>query len=135
MNGWKLVPVEPTNKMAIAGAAIWGFVPEKAVPVYKAMLAAAPSPPADPRDDYYDKPCHSDPGRARPANAAALAEKDAEIERLKAALRAIVEMQDKTLLGGADCRNEEHAHQVGANKAFQQCADMASQALRGDSHD
>jgi hypothetical protein len=50
MDGWKLVPVEPTNKMAIAGAAIWGFDHEKAVPVYKAMLAAAPEPPADERD-------------------------------------------------------------------------------------
>jgi hypothetical protein len=44
MTEWKLVPVEPTQAMVIAGAAIWGFDDEKAVPVYKAMLAASLGP-------------------------------------------------------------------------------------------
>jgi len=91
---WKLVPVEPTEDMLYLGgdaqAQSIGSYGEPGC-VYRAMLAAAPEPPADPMDDYYAKPCHSDPGRARPANAAALAEKDAEIAALRADKAALLE--------------------------------------------
>jgi hypothetical protein len=53
-------------------------------------------------DDYYAKPCHFDPGRARPANAAALVEKDAEIAALKAEVERLT-----TLLAIADASIEE----------------------------
>jgi len=33
-------------------------------------------------EDYFNESCHSDPGGARPANAVALAKRNAEIERL-----------------------------------------------------
>jgi hypothetical protein len=48
---WKLVPVKPTDEMLDAAD-----VPARVHPdayfraVYRAMLAAAPEPPADPRD-------------------------------------------------------------------------------------
>lgn len=48
---------------------------------------------------------------------------------LIAALETIAEMGNKTLIApsmGEDC---DHAHQVGANKAFGQAADIATRAL------
>jgi hypothetical protein len=51
MSEWKLVPVRPTDEMLDAAD-----VPARVHPdayfraVYRAMLAAAPEPPADPRD-------------------------------------------------------------------------------------
>jgi hypothetical protein len=51
MTGWKLVPVKPTDEMLDAAD-----VPARVHPdayfraVYRAMLAAAPEPPADERD-------------------------------------------------------------------------------------
>jgi cell division protein FtsB len=56
-----------------------------------------------------------------------------DIERLQNKLRAIYQMEGRTLLGGSDCRDKEHAHQVGAHLAFNQCADMARGVLRGES--
>lgn len=43
--GWKLVPEEPTSEMIFAGVTTVGTVAISGVPVWQAMLTAAPSPP------------------------------------------------------------------------------------------
>ena len=51
---YKWVPVEPTREMIDAGLALDGGdddLLQAYDAVYKAMLAAAPSPPQDPRDE------------------------------------------------------------------------------------
>jgi hypothetical protein len=52
MNGWKLVPVEPTAGMLAAGVAAESNAPTHVqerltLYAYRAMLAAAPTPPAE----------------------------------------------------------------------------------------
>lgn len=50
--GWKLVPIEPTQAMCQAGqdtARQWPKFPLRIVPIFNAMLAAAPQPPQDGR--------------------------------------------------------------------------------------
>lgn len=42
-DGWKLVPVEPTAKMMVAGTLVSEFQEDPAG-MYRAMIAAAPSP-------------------------------------------------------------------------------------------
>jgi len=67
-----------------------------------------------------------------------LKEREAEIERYRAALEEIAANKDMTLLGCAphneymetSSADEEAAHQYGANKAFNQCADIARAALK-----
>lgn len=52
-----------------------------------------------------------------------------ERDRYRTALEFIAAMGDKTLIApsmGPDC---DRAHQIGANKAFEQCASAASTAL------
>jgi len=44
MNGWKLVPVEPTHEMAETGDR-WSYSGGSGYEVWNAMLAAAPQPP------------------------------------------------------------------------------------------
>jgi hypothetical protein len=60
----------------------------------------------------------------------------AEIERLQKVLEAIAACEGMTLLGCAPgsymdiaSKDEQRAHEYGANKAFNQCASMAKQAL------
>lgn len=45
-DGWKLVPVEPTAKMMVAGTLVSEFQEDPAG-MYRAMIAAAPSPGGD----------------------------------------------------------------------------------------
>ncbi len=45
-DGWKLVPVEPTREMIMAGGYLNPAIRKTADGVYDAMLAAAPTPPA-----------------------------------------------------------------------------------------
>ncbi len=52
--GWKLVPVEPTQEMCQQGqwkAREWPKFPLRISPIYQAMLAAAPQPPAQPANE------------------------------------------------------------------------------------
>lgn len=44
-DGWKLVPIEPTNEMTDAGIDAWNKSPLAVVRQYRAMIAAAPEPP------------------------------------------------------------------------------------------
>ena len=61
--------------------------------------------------------------------AAAMREEAAnEIERLRGALSLIAAMAGRTLLGPVF--DEERWHEEGAAKAFQQCADIAIDALK-----
>lgn len=56
------------------------------------------------------------------------------LDRYEAALDRIVAMQGMTLLGGADgSDSEQRAHEIGANKAFNECAEIAREA-RGNDH-
>jgi hypothetical protein len=55
---WKLVPVEPTEEMLNASAAIpCGFTPDREydAAVYRAMLAAAPAAPEAPSDAVVER--------------------------------------------------------------------------------
>ena len=59
-----------------------------------------------------------------------------KLETMEVALRQIAECSGQTLLGCApdseypDCpENEKRAHEYGANKAFEQCAAIAKNAL------
>lgn len=46
LQGWKLVPVEPTNEMVFDGAQLDGVLSyDLALDVYRAMLNASPPPP------------------------------------------------------------------------------------------
>lgn len=49
---------------------------------------------------------------------------------LESALRLIVALGDKTLIMASDDARERQAYSLGANRAFQQAADMANDALR-----
>ncbi len=49
---------------------------------------------------------------------------------LLSALENIAAMSGMTLLGGADAANHEQAHQDGANKAFNQAAEVARAAIK-----
>lgn len=51
MSKWKLVPVEPTDKMIFAG---WGESDNPTFDLWQAMLAAAPVPVADDCDGILD---------------------------------------------------------------------------------
>jgi hypothetical protein len=68
MTEWKLVPVEPDDAMIYAGVYVGGAQEKR----YRAMLAAAPEPPPDPRD-------------------AEIARLKAENERLREALQAMID--------------------------------------------
>ena len=69
-----------------------------------------------------------------------LAERDKELEQVKAALKEISECRDQTLLGcseyddsddwNAGSHTVERAHQLGAYRAFNQCASIADEALQ-----
>jgi hypothetical protein len=48
---------------------------------------------------------------------------------LRAALELIAAKEGMTLLGGRDCADPERAHQLGANRAFNDCAQIAKEAL------
>lgn len=61
-----------------------------------------------------------------------------ELEHLRNRLKEIADLSGRTLLGCADedcdlyphCdEREHHAHERGANKAFEQCAAIAKEAL------
>lgn len=54
-----------------------------------------------------------------------------ELERLKAALELIASHRDKTLVSMDFVNDHQHAYSVGANRAFEQMADIALEALRG----
>lgn len=53
----------------------------------------------------------------------------AEIDRLRRALEFIAAMGGQTLIAPSLGRDCDQAHQLGANKAFEQCASVASAAL------
>jgi hypothetical protein len=98
MTEWKLVPVEPTQAMRDALASFivkaHGF-PTRLQPTvaYRAMLAAAPEPPADPRDGEIERlkglaeKYETEWGKCSAFANRAIGERDAEI----AALRALVD--------------------------------------------
>jgi hypothetical protein len=62
--GWKLVPVEPTEEMCRAAESckyassskqwLGGYTPENVEGIYKTMLAVAPTPPAQEDEPVYD---------------------------------------------------------------------------------
>ena len=62
--GWKMVPVEPTIEMCIAGdrARLNVDDPTRTPPIYRAMLAAAPEAP-QPDDDDFELTCPEPPAR------------------------------------------------------------------------
>lgn len=83
MSEWKLVPVEPTAGMLAAGVAAESNAPTHVqerltLYAYRAMLAAAPTPPADAVTDAmqsageaaYDKVLRSTDDRSRVVRAA-----------------------------------------------------------------
>jgi hypothetical protein len=55
----------------------------------------------------------------------------ADYNRLEAALELIAAMGGMTLLGGTDLESPR-AHELGANKAFEQAASIARSALSGE---
>lgn len=52
-----------------------------------------------------------------------------EIERLRRGLEAIRRLQNKTLLGMSDDGDAERSHRLGAVKAFNQAAELATAVL------
>jgi hypothetical protein len=53
----------------------------------------------------------------------------AYVRRLEAALTLIAAFKDKTLIAPSMGPDADHGHQVGANKAFNQAAGIATDAL------